>query len=485
MLLGLDLGTGSAKALLLAEDGVVLGEGSAPYAVRSPRPGWAESGPEDWWEAVAAAARDAVGGRGADVAAIGLSGQMHGVVLSDAGGRPLRPAVLWADSRSGGELAAYRGLDPDLRRLLANPPAVGMAGPSLIWLGRNEPDVYGAARWALQAKDWLRLRLTGAAASEPSDASATLLYDLPSDRWAYPVVEALGLRADLLAPLVPSGGAAGELSRSAADGLGLRAGLPVATGAADTAAAMLGCGMLGPGPVQLTVGTGAQIFAAKAEPEPDPNGRTHLYRAAAPDLWYSMAAIQNAGLALEWARKLLGASWEEVYGEAFSVPPGAGGVSFLPYLSGERTPRFDPAARGAWTGLGLDHSRAHLLRAALEGVAFALREGLEALEDAGTHAPELRLAGGGSGGEGGEPWRRLLADVLGRPLHLLPDSVAPVASARGAALLAGLASGVYRTTGDALDLAPETVRTVQPGEQVPLYEAAYERYLELYLRLGG
>ena len=485
MLLGLDLGTGSAKALLLAEDGAVLGEGSAPYAVRSPRPGWAESRPEDWWEAVAAAARDAVGGRGADVAAIGLSGQMHGVVLSDAGGRPLRPAVLWADSRSGGELAAYRGLDPDLRRLLANPPAVGMAGPSLIWLGRNEPDVYGAARWALQAKDWLRLRLTGEAASEPSDASATLLYDLPSDRWAYPVVEALGLRADLLAPLVPSGGAAGELSRSAADGLGLRAGLPVATGAADTAAAMLGCGMLGPGPVQLTVGTGAQIFAAKAEPEPDPNGRTHLYRAAAPDLWYSMAAIQNAGLALEWARKLLGASWEEVYGEAFSVPPGAGGVSFLPYLSGERTPRFDPAARGAWTGLGLDHSRAHLLRAALEGVAFALREGLEALEDAGTHAPELRLAGGGSGGEGGETWRRLLADVLGRPLHLLPDSVAPVASARGAALLAGLASGVYRTTGDALDLAPETVRTVQPGEHAPLYEAAYERYLELYPRLGG
>ena len=485
MLLGLDLGTGSAKALLLAEDGAVLGEGSAPYAVRSPRPGWAESRPEDWWEAVAAAARDAVGGRGADVAAVGLSGQMHGVVLSDGGGRPLRPAVIWADSRSGGDLAAYRGLDPEARRRLANPPAVGMAGPNLLWLRRNEPGVYGSARWALQPKDWLRLRLTGEAASEPSDASATLLYDLILDRWAYPVVEALGLRGDLLAPLMSSGEAAGELVRPAADGLGLRAGLPVAAGAADTAAAMLGCGLMEPGPVQLTVGTGAQIFAAKAAPEPDPNGRTHLYRAASPGLWYSMAAIQNAGLALEWARGLLGASWDDVYAEAFSVPPGAGGVSFLPYLSGERTPRFDPAARGAWTGLGLDHGRAHLLRAALEGVAFALREGLEALEEAGTDAPELRLAGGGSGGEAGEPWRQLLADVLGRPLHLLPDSVAPVASARGAALLAGLASGVYRTTGETLGLSPGPVRTVRPGGHAPLYEDAYGRYRELYPRLGA
>ena len=485
MLLGLDLGTGSAKALLLAGDGAVLGEGSAPYPVRSPRPGWAESGPEDWWGAVVAAAGEAVGGHGAAVTALGLSGQMHGVVLSDKAGRPLRPAVLWADSRSGGELAAYRGLDPDLRRGLANPPAVGMAGPSLLWLRRHEPEAYGSARWALQPKDWLRLRLTGEAASEPSDASATLLYDLVSDRWSYPVAEALGLRANLLAPLVPSGEAAGELVPSAAEELGLRAGLPVAAGAADTAAAMLGCGLLGPGPVQLTVGTGAQIFAAKREPVPDPNGRTHLYRAATPDLWYSMAAIQNAGLALEWARKLLGASWEEVYEEAFSVPPDAGGVSFLHYLSAERTPPFDPAARGAWTGLGLEHARGHLLRAALEGVAFALREGLEALEAAGTDAPELRLAGGGSGGSTGEPWRQLLADVLGRPLHLLPDGVAPVASARGAALLAGLASGAYRTPGETLDLAPETGRTISPGGQAPLYEAAYGRYLELYPRLGG
>jgi xylulokinase len=268
------------------------------------------------------------------------------------------------------------------------------------------------------------------------------------------------------------------LTERAAELLGLRAGLPVAAGAADTAAAMLGGGLLRPGSVQLTVGTGAQIVAPKGSPEPDPHQRTHLYRAGAPDLWYSMAAIQNAGLALEWARGVLGVSWEEVYEEAFAVPPGAGGVAFLPYLSGERTPRFDPGARGAWTGLGLDHGRGHLLRAALEGVAFALREGLEALEEAGTPVPELRLAGGGTASE---LWRRMLADVLGRPLRQLPDAVASVASARGAALLAGVASGVYRTAEDVL--APDPDRVIRPGDRA--YEAAYARYRELYPRLHG
>src|SRR5919112_3398050 len=232
MLLGLDLGTSSIKALLLSEDGAVLGEGSASYAVRAPRPGWAESSPEEWWEAVVEATASAVGRLGAEVTTIGLSGQMHGVVLTDERGLPLRPAVLWADARSCGELAAYRELAGDLDRRLANPPAVGMAGPSLLWLRDQEPGVFTSARWALQPKDWLRLRLTGEAAAEPSDASATLLYDLRSDGWDYPVVQALGLRPDLLAPLVASGEVAGKLAKEAAGSLGLRAGLPVAAGAA-------------------------------------------------------------------------------------------------------------------------------------------------------------------------------------------------------------------------------------------------------------
>jgi xylulokinase len=480
VLLGIDLGTSSVKALLLGEDGYSVGEGSASYPVRSPRPGWAESSPEDWWNAVVEAAKAAVGKRATQVTALGLSGQMHGVVLADDRGRPLRPAVLWADARSGDQLLAYRKLDKDARRKLANPPAVGMAGPSLLWLRDHEPGVYASARWALQPKDWLRLRLTGEVATEASDASATLLYDLRSDGWDYPVVETLGLRPGLLAPLVASANVAGTLTREVGGRLGVRAGLPVAAGAADTAAAMLGGGLLRPGSVQLTVGTGGQIVAPKSSPEPDPHERTHLYRAAVPDLWYSMAAIQNAGLALEWARMVLGASWEEVYDEAFAVPPGAGSVVFLPYLSGERTPRFDPGARGAWAGLGLEHGRGHLLRAALEGVAFALREGLEALEEAGTPVPELRLAGGGAADES---WQRLLADVLGLPLRVLPARMAAVASARGAALLAGIASGVYRTAQDTLALAPDPDRVIQPGAAA--YEAAYARYRELYPRLYG
>src|SRR5918993_641011 len=267
MLLGLDLGTSSVKALLMDEDGAILGKDSASYAVRAPRPGWAESYPQDWWEAVVEATASAVGRRGADVTALGLSGQMHGVVLVDELGLPLRPAVIWADARSGAELEAYRRLDEDLCRRLANPPAVGMAGPSLLWLRDQEPDAYMSARWALQPKDWLRMRMTGEAATEPSDASATLLYDLPSDDWAYGVVEELDLRTELLAPLVPSACVAGTPQRA---------------------------------------------------PEPDPQGRTHLYRAAVPGLWYSMAAIQNAGLTLEWVRKVLGVSWEDVYEEAFA-----------------------------------------------------------------------------------------------------------------------------------------------------------------------
>src|SRR5829696_6192916 len=482
MLLGLDLGTSSVKALLMAEGGALLGESSASYAVRAPRQGWAESTPEDWWAAVLEATGAAVGRRGVEVTALGLSGQMHGVVLADKLGLPLRPAVIWADARSGTELAAYRRLDKDLGRRLANPPAVGMAGPSLLWLRDHAPDTYTSARWALQPKDWLRMRMTGEAATEPSDASATLLYDLLADDWSYAVIEDLGLRTELLAPLVPSACVAGTLEGEAAGELGLRKGLPVAAGAADTAAAMLGTGLLRPGLMQLTVGTGGQVVTPRTVPEPDPHGRTHVYRTAVPGLWYSMAAIQNAGLALEWVRKVLGASWKDVYEEAFAVPPGSGGVTFLPYLSGERTPRFDPGARGAWTGLGLDHTRGHLLRAALEGVAFALREALGALEDLGTIAPELRLAGGGgTGGRSGGPWRQLLADVLGRPLWLLPDEISSVASARGAAFLAGLASGVYPAAEGTLPLTPEPEYTIRPGEAG--YETAYERYKELYPRL--
>jgi xylulokinase len=479
VLLGLDLGTGSIKALLLEPDGTVIGEGSSAYPVNAPHPGWAETNPNDWWNAAQDATRKALGARGHEVTAIGLSGQMHGVVLCNVIGTPLRDAILWADTRSHDELEAYRTLGPELLKKLGNPLAVGMAGVSLLWLKRHELETYNAARHALQPKDWLRLKLTHEVAAEPSDASGTLLYDLGADGWAWDVLERLGLRSDLLAPIIPSGGVAGALSSEAATHLGLREGVPVTAGAADAAAAMLGSGLLEAGAVQLTVGSGAQIVAPRDHVHLLANPRTHLYRAAAPERWYAMAAMQNAGIALEWVRGVLGLSWAEAYMEAFSVPVGCEGLSFLPYLTGERTPHLDPHARGVWAGLGLHHARGHLMRSALEGLAFSLKDGLSALETTGVQANELRLAGGGTL----DPrWRQLLADVLERPL--LASEISS-ASARGAALLGGIASGAFRDAQDTLRLAPKPVLVAEPGANTDALHEAYERFRALYPRVRG
>ena len=471
MLLGIDLGTGSCKALLLDLEGRLVAEASQGYPVRAPRPGWAESDPEDWWQAVGQAAQRAVAPYAGRVLAIGLCGQMHGVVLCDAEGTPLRPAILWADTRATAKLRDIQELPESERLRLANPPAVGMAATSLLWLKEHEPEHYRKARWALQPKDWLRLQFTRQANSEPSDASGTLLYDLLADTWALGVVEALGLRPDLLPPLLPSGSVAGFLTEPAARHLGLPSGLPVAAGAADTAAALLGGGV-GLGEVQLTVGSGAQVAVLLARPHVDPHLRTHLYRAALPGQWYAMAAMQNAGLALEWVRQLLGLSWAQAYKEAERVPIGCEGLVFLPYLTGERTPHLDSEARGVWAGLGLNHSRGHLMRAALEGLAFSLREGLEALSQAIPDHTPLRLAGGGSA----EPfWQQMLADVLGRTLLAAPTRSA---SARGAAMLAAMSIGVSTDW-------PQELPWLVARPQTSDYEEVYARFRRLYSRLKG
>ncbi|MCS7069454.1 MAG: xylulokinase [Meiothermus sp.] len=470
MFLGIDLGTGSCKALLLNHDGAIVAEASQAYPVKAPRPGWAESDPLDWWQAVGKAVRAAVGKQAPAVRAIGLSGQMHGVVLADAEGNPLYPAILWADGRSGAELTALHQLSEAQQQRLANPLVVGMAAPSLLWLKQHRPALYQAARWALQPKDWLRLRLTGEVGSEPSDASGTLLYDLLADRWAWDILEALELRPGLLPPLGPSAQVAGTLKPEAARHLGLPAGIPVAAGAADTAAALLGSG-LPVGEAQLTVGTGAQITVLLTKPKIDPTLRTHLYRAALPGQWYAMAAMQNAGLALEWVRAVLGLSWAQAYREAEAVSPGSEGLTFLPYLTGERTPHLDPLARGVWAGLGRHHRRGHLMRAALEGVAFGLRAGLEALGEAiPPHSP-LRLAGGGTA----HPfWRQLLADVLKRPLQGVPVRSA---SALGAALLGALSQGL-----NPQGPQPPAEPAIWPQAS---YEEGYTRFKQLYAGLAG
>jgi len=477
--LGLDLGTSSAKAVVTDIGGRLLAQASAGYAVTSARASWAESEPDHWWSAVTACAREAVreaagaagagGAGGARPVAIGLSGQMHGLVLASADGTALRPALLWADSRATGALRAYRRLRPEALARLANPLAPGMTGPLLAWVAENEPGVYAEARWALPPKDWLRARLTGEFYAEPSDASATLLYDVIGDRWDLEVVGALGLDAGLLAPLLPSAGApAGHLTAGAASELGLPAGLPVAAGAADTAAAALGSG-IGPGDVQLTVGTGAQVVRPLVAPASRADAGVNLYRSAAPDGWYHMGATVSAGLSLTWVRQVMNATWAELYASADHEPK-ADDPIFVPHLSGERTPYSDPALRGSWTALSLADDRASLLRCALEGTAFAIRDALDALlpehgppehgppeHGPPEHGPlRLRLAGGGTLAAG---WRQLLADVLGLPLYAVD---VPAASGRGAALLGAHAAGLLSFDDIGGPLAPPAALVAEP-----------------------
>ena len=486
--LGLDLGTSSAKAVVIDTAGQVLAQASAGYAVTSTMAGYAESDPAQWWTAVTACAREAVTAAGhaagAQPAAIGLSGQMHGLVMTSADGAALRPALLWADSRATGSLRAYRRLGSQALARLANPLAPGMTGPMLMWIAEHEPRIYQDARWALPPKDWIRARLTGEFHAEPSDASATLLYDLMGDRWDLEVVSALGLNADLLAPLLPSAGApAGHLTAEAGAELGLPAGILVAAGAGDTAAAALGSGITGSGiaghgDIQLTVGTGAQVIRPLVAPVSRADAGVNLYRSATPDGWYHMGATISAGISLNWVREIMNASWEELYASV-ARPGQAHDPIFVPHLSGERTPYSDPALRGSWTSLSLADDRTSLLRSALEGTAFAIREALDAL--LGEHRPaRLRLAGGGTLAAG---WRQLLADVLGRPLYAVD---VPAASGRGAALLGAIAAGLLSVDDVQGPLAPPARLAAEPDPAMAAFHAErHARFRRIVSALGG
>jgi xylulokinase len=462
--LGLDLGTSSAKAVVIDTAGRVLSQASAGYPVTSAQAGYAESDPAHWWGAVTACAREAVHAAGALPVAIGLSGQMHGLVLASAQGLALRSALLWADSRATGSLRAYRRLDARALARLANPLVPGMTGPLLVWIAQNEPLVYREARWALQPKDWIRARLTGEIHAEPSDASASLLYDLIGDQWDVEVVGALGLDASMLAPLLPSAGAlAGYLTAAAGAELGLPAGLPVAAGAADTAAAALGSGIDGHRDLQLTVGTGAQVIRSLATPVSRADAGIHLYRSATPEGWYHMGASLSGGLSLNWVREIMNATWAELYASA-DQPGRATDPIFVPHLSGERTPYSDPALRGSWTALSLANDRTSLLRCALEGVAFSIRDTVDALL-ADERPPRLRLAGGGTLAAG---WRQLLSDVLGLPLYAVD---VPAASGRGAALLGAHAAGLLSFDDIQGPLAPSAHLVAEPDAAMAAFHA--------------
>lgn len=469
MHLGIDLGTSSVKVCLMDDQGQLGPVVRRDYPVDSPAPGAAESDPEQWWEATRSAVRELMAGSREKPRSVGLSGQMHGVVLTHQDGSAVRPAILWADSRSGQTLDRFRSLSETMLARLANPLVAGMTGPSLLWLGCHDPDAVGAARWALQPKDWLRARLTGDFASEPTDASATLLWDTSLDAWDLGVVTALGIPPDLLAPVRESLTPAGYLSGVAAAALGLEPGLPVAHGSGDCAAALLGAGLNDPGTAQLTLGTGGQMIRVMADGEQS-SPTTHYYRAAPSGSWYAMAAALNVGLALQWVTQILGVTWSDLYATAMKTSR-SDGPYFLPHLSGERTPYLTSQMRGAWTNLDLSVDRETMMHAALEGVAFSVRDAAEQL--AGETEPTIRLAGGGSTSP---EWRQMLCDVLGRPLA--PVEAAD-ASVRGAALSGAIATGSL-TTADAFGaLAPVAREATSPTPAARHYEERFATYREL------
>lgn len=406
--LAIDLGTSQVKVLRVDMDGTVLGQGTARYPIAAPGDGWAESDPELWWRAVLGAVRASAP---AEVAAIAVTGQMHGVVLCSERHVVPRPAILWLDRRAVAEAARYEELSAAQRALLANVPWPGAAGPILMWLRSHEAPGYDAARWQLQPKDWLRYRMTGVASTDPSDASATLLYDVLGSAWAFDVISALGLRAELFAPVRSSSSVAGVLLPDAASDLGLPAGVPVVTGCADTAASLHAASLPEPGWALLTLGTGGQWIV----PVPgtgagtaglDPSGNTNLFRSVSG--LYRLGGAQNIGVTLDWVRVVLGVTWPSLY--AAAGLPSRDGLRFEPWLVTER----GHVSGGGWTGVTLAHSREDLLRAALAGVAGLLRDWLGDLRAVGC-APERVMIGGGGGQD--PAWRDLLSSTLGLPLY--------------------------------------------------------------------
>ncbi len=486
-LLGIDVGTTGIKAVIArADDGSVRATGFAPYPLYHPRPGWAEQNPDDWWAASAVAIRECLERASMPpdaIRGIGLSGQMHGAVLLDDGGTVVRPCIIWADQRSGAEcdeIHARIGLKR-LVTLTGNPALTGFTAAKVLWVRNHEPEAFARARLLLLPKDYIRLRMTGEAAIERSDAAGMNLLDIHTGDWAREVLTALDLPPSLVPPVRDSTAICGTLTPDAAAHLGLPAGIPVAGGGADNACGAAGTGVVDPGTALLSVGTSGVVLAPSNAPSIDqsaPVPRIHTFFHAAPHLWYLMGVTQAAGLSLRWARDMLatdGAGYDTLTAEAAGTPPGAEGLLFLPYLQGERAPHLDPQARGGWIGLTAAHTRGHLIRAVLEGVAFSLKNCFDLLAAQRLPVHQIRITGGGARSP---LWRQIFADILEQPITSIAADEGP---AFGAALIAGTALGLYPSLTQACaqtvrlgdETQPDPGRAAVYRAQYALYRAAY------------
>ena len=465
-LIGLDIGTTSVKGVSVSPEGKLLGRAEREYPLSTPRPGWAEQDPGAWW----AAAQDVLARLGGgDASGIGLSGQMHGLVVLDGDLEPLRPAILWNDQRTARECEEIeeRVGRARLIELTGNRALTGFTAPKLLWLRNNEPDLYARIRHVLLPKDFVRLRLTQEHVIDPSDASGTLLFDVGNRRWSDDVLSALEIDRGWLPAVLESPSVSGRTE----------SGVPVAAGAGDQAAGAVGVGVDRPGALSVALGTSGVVFAVLDDYETDDHARLHVFCHAVPGSWHAMGVTLSAAGSLRWLRQALGGDrgYEALLSEADAWEAGVEGLAFLPYLAGERTPHADPDARGAFCGLSLRHDRGALVRAVLEGVAYALRDSLELLKELGVDARRARVSGGGARSQ---LWMEIVATVLGTPLEVMNVEEG---AAFGAALLGGVAAGGFADVDDAVDRCVSVRTTIDPrSEWRDAYESGYETFRALY-----
>ncbi|MGI9049267.1 MAG: xylulokinase [Rubrobacteraceae bacterium] len=477
VLLGLDVGTGGARCVAVDESGEVVAEASSEYPLSSPRPGWSEQAPEDWWRATKEVLGRVASEVEGEISGLGLTGQMHGSVFLDSSDEVIRPALLWNDQRTQEQCARITAAvgKERLVQISGNPALTGFQAPKVLWLRDNEPDLYEKTSRILLPKDYIRLKLTGEYATDASDAAGTLLLDMRSRDWSAEILEALEIPEEWMPKVYEGPEKTGELRKEVAEELGLPAGLPVAAGGGDNAAAAVGTGIVSEGLLSSSVGTSGVLFAHTDTFSPEPSGRLHAFCHAVPDAYHLMGVTLSAGGSLSWWRETLGKGYDELVEAAGKVPPGSEGPLFLPYLSGERTPHLDPGARGAFFGLTTRHTTAHMTRALMEGVIFSLRDSLEIMGELGVEAREIRATGGGAKSP---LWRQLQADIYGRPIYRTASEEGP---AYGAALLGGISSGVYGSVKDASSLVKLREEVTEPDrESARLYGEHYEVYRSLY-----
>ncbi len=489
-LLGIDIGTSGTKVLAIDETGKVAASATEEYPLLTPRPLWAEQRAEDWWQATCRGVARVLQTVPADqIAGIGLSGQMHGLVMLDAAGEVLRPAILWCDQRTQAQCDFItQTVGPETLVVeTCNPVLTGFTAPKIIWARDNEPQVYERARMHLLPKDYIRFRLTGEFATEVSDASGTSLLNVPKRAWSGTVLSKLQIPLEHLPRVYESYEVSGQISELGAQATGLKAGTPVVGGGGDQAAGAVGNGIVQSGIISVTTGTSGVVFAFADTPTVDPALRVHTFCHAVPGKWHVMGVMLSAGGSLRWFRdalsthekrvaELSGAdAYDLIAREAATVEAGSEGLLFLPYLTGERTPHPDPQARGAFVGLTVRHNKAHMARAVLEGVAFGLRDSLEILKSMDISIGNVRASGGGARSE---VWRQIQADVFNFPLSTINADEGP---ALGVALLAGVGAGLYRSVEEACSAVIKVMSsTPVVQENAAIYEKYYDVYRALY-----